>query len=148
PAFRTMFSAPGIPGNGLFGRHTRGAVEAQPLRTRVRRFPARGPFILGPACHAPVTSNPYSLVGPQVDRSGHQVHIKRTRRVSNRARRRNRSLAVKRTMRPTMFAALFATVSLLGIAPMARAGDQRACSAASLRGSFGFTSTGTLFALP
>ena len=37
---------------------------------------------------------------------------------------------------------------VLGILPRAQAGENRECSNASLQGSFGFTSTGTLLALP
>lgn len=36
------------------------------------------------------------------------------------------------------------TVSVLGIVPKARAGDQEECSNARLRGGFGYTATGTL----
>jgi hypothetical protein len=44
--------------------------------------------------------------------------------------------------------AVFATVFALGILPKAWADDRRGCSDASLQGSFGFTSAGTLLALP
>jgi hypothetical protein len=37
-----------------------------------------------------------------------------------------------------------ATVSVLGIVPKARAGDHEECSNARLRGSYGYTATGTL----
>jgi hypothetical protein len=45
---------------------------------------------------------------------------------------------------------VFATLFVLGILPRARAGERepRGCSVASLQGSFGFTSTGTLVAFP
>ncbi len=42
----------------------------------------------------------------------------------------------------------FATALVLGIVPRAQAAEDRECSNASLLGSFGFTSTGTLLALP
>jgi hypothetical protein len=41
-------------------------------------------------------------------------------------------------------AAVLATVLVLGIAPKARAGEDEPCSNATLNGSFGYTSTGTL----
>jgi hypothetical protein len=49
----------------------------------------------------------------------------------------------------TTLAVVIATLFVLGIAPRAQAGEhgQRTCSNASLQGSFGFTSTGTLLAL-
>jgi len=40
--------------------------------------------------------------------------------------------------------ALCTTVFVLGMAPNARAGEHVACSSATLRGSFGYTGTGTL----
>ena len=44
---------------------------------------------------------------------------------------------------------VFLTVFVLGLLPSVQAGAEKAeCSNASLRGSFGFTSTGTLLALP
>jgi hypothetical protein len=65
------------------------------------------------------------------------------------------------TIAPTTLVIVLATVFVLGILPRAQAGDpttfsdqtvsdqRRAeCSNASLEGSFGFTSAGTLFALP
>jgi hypothetical protein len=45
-------------------------------------------------------------------------------------------------------AVVFATVFVLSIVTRAQAGEHRGCSNATLRGSFGFTSTGTLLALP
>jgi hypothetical protein len=39
---------------------------------------------------------------------------------------------------------IFATVLVLGVAPKARAWDNKECSKATLQGSFGYTSTGTL----
>ena len=39
---------------------------------------------------------------------------------------------------------IFATVFVLGVAPRARAGEDKGCSDATLEGSFGYTSTGTL----
>jgi len=57
---------------------------------------------------------------------------------------------VKRTIAPMTLVIVFATLFVLGILPRARAGERepRGCSVASLQGSFGFTSTGTLVALP
>ena len=55
---------------------------------------------------------------------------------------------MKRTIAPTALVTVFATVFVLGILPRAQAGEHRECSNASLQGSFGFTSTGTLLALP
>ena len=53
-----------------------------------------------------------------------------------------------RTIAPTTLVIVFAIVFVLGILPKAQAGEHRECSTASLQGSFGFTSTGTLLALP
>ena len=55
---------------------------------------------------------------------------------------------MKRTVAPAILVIAFAAVFVLGILPGAQAGERRECSNASLKGSFGFTSTGTLFALP
>ena len=55
---------------------------------------------------------------------------------------------MKRTIAPTTLAIVFATIFVLGTVPKAQAGEHRGCSNASLRGSFGFTSTGTLLAVP
>ena len=55
---------------------------------------------------------------------------------------------MKRAIAPTTLAIVFATVFVLGIVPRAQAGENSECSNASLQGSFGFTSTGTLLALP
>ena len=55
---------------------------------------------------------------------------------------------MKRAIAPATLAIAFATVFVLGIVPRAQAGEDRECSTASLRGSFGFTSAGTLLALP
>ena len=55
---------------------------------------------------------------------------------------------MKRTVAPTTLIIVFATVFVLGILPKAQAGEHRECSNASLQGSFGFTSTGALIALP
>jgi hypothetical protein len=46
------------------------------------------------------------------------------------------------------FAVVCAAMIVLGIAARARADGHGGCSNATLRGSFGFTSTGTLLALP
>jgi hypothetical protein len=48
----------------------------------------------------------------------------------------------------TLVIAGFATVFVLGIVSTAQADEHKECSSASLRGSFGFTRTGTLLALP
>ena len=55
---------------------------------------------------------------------------------------------MKRAIAPTTLAMVFTTVLVLGIVPRVQAGEHRGCSNASLRGSFGFTSTGTLLAVP
>jgi len=61
---------------------------------------------------------------------------------------------MKRTIASTILVIVFATVFVLGNLRGARAGehgeggDRRECSEASLQGSFGFTSTGTLLAVP
>ena len=54
---------------------------------------------------------------------------------------------MKRTAQTTL-AVVFAVFFALGDLPRAQAGEQKECTNASLRGSFGFTSTGTLLALP
>ena len=53
-----------------------------------------------------------------------------------------------RTIARTTLVIGFAAVFVLGILPRAEADEQRECSNKSLRGSFGFTSTGALLALP
>ena len=55
---------------------------------------------------------------------------------------------MKRAVVPTTLAVVFTTAFALGIVPTAQAGEDKECSTATLRGSFGFTSTGTLLALP
>ena len=55
---------------------------------------------------------------------------------------------MKRAAAPTTLALVFTALCVLGNAPGAQAGEHRACSNASLQGSFGFTSTGTLVAFP
>jgi hypothetical protein len=55
---------------------------------------------------------------------------------------------MNRTIAPTTLAIVFATVFALGIVPRAEAGEHRECSNASLKGSFGFTNTGTNLAVP
>jgi hypothetical protein len=55
---------------------------------------------------------------------------------------------MKGAIAPTTLAVVFTIVFALGIVPRAQAGEDKECSNASLRGSFGFTSTGTLLALP
>ena len=55
---------------------------------------------------------------------------------------------MKCTSAPAALVIVFATVFVLGILPRAHADEHRECSNASLQGSFGFSSTGTLLALP
>jgi hypothetical protein len=55
---------------------------------------------------------------------------------------------MKRTIAPATLVIVFATVFVLGILPRAQADEHRGCSVASLQGSFGFTSSGTLNAPP
>lgn len=56
---------------------------------------------------------------------------------------------MRRTVAPTtLVIAAFATAFVLSIVPTAQADEHRECSSDSVRGSFGFTSTGTLLALP
>ena len=55
---------------------------------------------------------------------------------------------MKRTIAPTTLIVVFAAVFVLGLLPRAQADEHRGCSEASLQGSFGFTSTGILLALP
>ena len=55
---------------------------------------------------------------------------------------------MKRAIAPTTLAVVFTAVFAWGIVPRAQAGDDKECSNATLRGSFGFTSTGTLLAIP
>ena len=70
------------------------------------------------------------------------------RHPSSRTGRTTKEASVKRISAPTILASVFATAFVLGIVPRAQADESRACSSASLRGSFGFTSAGTLLALP
>src|SRR4051794_21667231 len=46
------------------------------------------------------------------------------------------------------FTVVFASMFALGVVSSAHAGEHKGCSNATLRGSYGFTSTGTLLALP
>jgi hypothetical protein len=56
---------------------------------------------------------------------------------------------MRRTIAPAALVSVFVTVFVLGFRPGVQAGVEiPECSKASLRGSFGFTSTGTLLALP
>jgi hypothetical protein len=55
---------------------------------------------------------------------------------------------MKRTTAAQTLLIVFATVFVLGLVSSAQADDRRECSNASLEGSFGFTSTGTLLAPP
>ena len=56
---------------------------------------------------------------------------------------------MRRTIAPAALVSVFLTVFVLGLLPSVQAGAEKAeGSNASLRGSFGFTSTGTLLALP
>jgi hypothetical protein len=51
---------------------------------------------------------------------------------------------MKRTNAPTTLVIISTIVFALGIAPRAQADEHDSCSKATLRGSFGYTSTGTL----
>ena len=51
---------------------------------------------------------------------------------------------MKRTVAPTTFLIVSTIAFALGIAPRAHADEHDGCSKATLRGSFGYTSTGTL----
>ena len=55
---------------------------------------------------------------------------------------------MKRAIAPMTLVIAFATAFVLGIVPRVQAAEDRECSNASLHGSFGFTSTGTLNAFP
>lgn len=55
---------------------------------------------------------------------------------------------MKRVIAATTLAVVFAAAFVLAIVPGAQAHDNRDCSNASLRGSFGFTSSGALIAAP
>src|SRR5580765_903257 len=58
-------------------------------------------------------------------------------------------LVMRRAVAPmTLAIAAFVTAFVLGIVPTAQADEHKECSSGSLKGSFGFTSTGTLLALP
>ena len=55
---------------------------------------------------------------------------------------------MKRALVPTTLGIVLATAFVLGIVPLAQAGENKRCSDAILKGSFGFTSTGTLLDVP
>ena len=55
---------------------------------------------------------------------------------------------MKRTIAPTTLVIVFATVFALGIVPRAQAAQDKECSNATLKGSFGYTATGTLLSVP
>jgi hypothetical protein len=55
---------------------------------------------------------------------------------------------MKRAIAPTTLAVVFTTAFALSMVPRAQAGEDKECSNATLRGSFGFSSTGTLLAIP
>ena len=57
---------------------------------------------------------------------------------------------MKRAIAPAEFAILFAIVFVLGFMPKTQAdeNEKRECSVPTLRGSFGFTSSGALVAAP
>jgi hypothetical protein len=55
---------------------------------------------------------------------------------------------MNRTLAPRTLIAVFLTLVVAGIQSTAQAGEVKECSNASLQGSFGFTATGTVFALP
>lgn len=51
---------------------------------------------------------------------------------------------MKRSIAATTFLLVFATAFVVGIVPTAQASDHTECSLATLKGSFGYTATGTL----
>jgi hypothetical protein len=51
---------------------------------------------------------------------------------------------MKHTVAPATLVIIFAIVIVLGIVPKAQAGENKGCSNATLRGSFGYTASGTL----
>jgi hypothetical protein len=55
---------------------------------------------------------------------------------------------MKRTIAPVTLVVAFAIAFVLGFGPSVQAGEPRECSTDSLHGSFGFTSSGVLNALP
>ena len=55
---------------------------------------------------------------------------------------------MRRTIAPTILVLVLATVFVVGIRPTAQADEHKDCSVRDLQGSFGFTSIGTLLALP
>jgi len=55
---------------------------------------------------------------------------------------------MKGTIASPTLAVVLTTMFVLDLVSAAQAADHRECSSASLKGSFGFTSTGTLLALP
>src|SRR5262245_57479895 len=55
---------------------------------------------------------------------------------------------MRRSTVPTTLVIVLVTIFVPGITPRAQAGEPRECSNASLRGSFGFTNTGTNLAVP
>jgi hypothetical protein len=55
---------------------------------------------------------------------------------------------MNRTIAATTLVIVLATTFVLGVLSSAQAGERKECSDASLEGSFGFSSTGTLLALP
>jgi hypothetical protein len=60
----------------------------------------------------------------------------------------SKEASLKHTIAPTMLAIVVATMFVPGIVRTAQAGDRDECSNATLHGSFGFTSIGTLLNLP
>src|SRR5262249_37473294 len=83
-----------------------------------------------------------------------QAGLTRSRRSANGYRRRvdsewavRKEARVKRISAPTILTSAFAIVLVLGIVSTAQADEPGGCSNATLRGSFGFTSTGTLLAV-
>lgn len=56
----------------------------------------------------------------------------------------DRRLLMKRSIARTSLAIVSAAALLLGLVPMAQAAEHRECSNATLQGSFGYSSTGTL----
>jgi len=62
--------------------------------------------------------------------------------------KRMRRISMRRTIEPATLVIVLVTAVVLGLAPAVQAGEHRECSNASLHGAFGFTSSGTLNALP
>jgi hypothetical protein len=57
---------------------------------------------------------------------------------------KNKEVVMKHAIAPTTLVIVFTTVFALGVVPRAQADEHEGCSKATLQGSFGYTSTGTL----